>query len=345
MAAATGGILSFFGGAKEAQDQSMRDTMQRESAEELVLISKHGRPSRQPIHYGAQIATVTLFKYEIHLFVAQIEAEVDVVPSESERTKTAGVHWLPLAALLSPIDPRLMPSSRLMAACIANIPSKMLNDLLRPLSSLRKQSNPRGWRKQQQMRQSRITCRSDRRTVSAYLHGHTTIASSEGPTLTTFAAAEDELVSWLHRCAAGRMKLCDVWELLSFSAHQIRSQHVDSQDPGNVTVANSKQEESTATMSVQDFIWYVSDFRPANGGMWVSLRQNLWLQSNPGNTSCVFATSQGQSRVGHPLESIYVGDAVRVVFVNNVSIRPFMAIIATNPRPFTVHPNAHSATV
>ena len=70
MAAATGGTLSFFGGAKEAQDQSMRDTMQRESAEELVLISKHGRPSRQPIHYGAQIATVTLFKYEIHLFVA-----------------------------------------------------------------------------------------------------------------------------------------------------------------------------------------------------------------------------------------------------------------------------------
>ena len=89
MAAATGGTLSFFGGAKEAQDQSMRDTMQRESAEELVLISKHGRPSRQPIHYGAQIATVTLFKYEIHLFVAQIEAEVDVVPSESEQTKTA----------------------------------------------------------------------------------------------------------------------------------------------------------------------------------------------------------------------------------------------------------------
>ena len=158
MAAATGGTLSFFGGAKEAQDQSMRDTMQRESAEELVLISKHGRPSRQPIHYGAQIATVTLFKYEIHLFVAQIEAEVDVVPSESEQTKTAGVHWLPLAALLSPIDPRLMPSARLMAACIANIPSKMLNDLMRPLSSFS---------------QSRITCRSDRRTVSAYLHCQT----------------------------------------------------------------------------------------------------------------------------------------------------------------------------
>ena len=208
MAAATGGTLSFFGGANEAQDQSMRDTMQRESAEELVLISKHGRPSRQPIHYGAQIATVTLFKYEIHLFVAQIEAEVDVVPSESEQTKTAGVHWLPLAALLSPIDPRLMPSARLMAACIANIPSKMLNDLMRPPFSIS---------------QSRITCRSDRRTVLAYLHGHTTIASSEGPTLTTFEAAEDELVSWLHRCAAGHMKLCDIWELLSFSAHQIRS--------------------------------------------------------------------------------------------------------------------------
>jgi hypothetical protein len=36
--------MSFFGGAKEPQDQSMRESMQRESAEELVLISKHGRP-------------------------------------------------------------------------------------------------------------------------------------------------------------------------------------------------------------------------------------------------------------------------------------------------------------
>ena len=37
MAAATGGTLSFFGGAKEAQDQSMRDTMQRESADSSML--------------------------------------------------------------------------------------------------------------------------------------------------------------------------------------------------------------------------------------------------------------------------------------------------------------------
>jgi hypothetical protein len=36
--------MSFFGGAKEPQDQSMRESMQRESAEELVLIGKHGRP-------------------------------------------------------------------------------------------------------------------------------------------------------------------------------------------------------------------------------------------------------------------------------------------------------------
>ena len=262
--------------------------------------------------------------------------------TESERTKTTGVHWMPLPALLSPTDPRLMPSARLMAACIANIPRNVMDDLLRPPCSLLKQLNPRDWRKQPQMRQSRITCRSDRRTVSAYLHGYTTIASSEGPALTTFAAAEDELVSWLHRCAAGRMKLCDVWELLSFSAHQIRSRHVGkqavapgtevhSQHPGNATMANPTRDDSTATIPAQDHIWYVSDFQAADGGMWVNLRQNLWSQSNPGNTSCVFVTSQGQARAGHPLESIYVGDAVRVVFFNDASMRPSMAIIATNP--------------
>jgi hypothetical protein len=58
----------------------MRDTMQRESAEELVLMSKHGRPSRHPIQYGAEIATVNLFNFEIHLFVAQIEDEADIRP-------------------------------------------------------------------------------------------------------------------------------------------------------------------------------------------------------------------------------------------------------------------------
>ena len=68
--------MSFFGGAKEAQDSSMRAAMQRESREELDLVGKHGRPSRQPIPYRAQIATVSLSGFEIHLFVAQIDQEV-----------------------------------------------------------------------------------------------------------------------------------------------------------------------------------------------------------------------------------------------------------------------------
>jgi hypothetical protein len=123
----------------------MRDTMQRESAEELVLMSKHGRPSRHPIQYGAEIATVNLFNFEIHLFVAQIEDEADIRPSETERRKTVAIHWLPLAALLATMDARMMPSTRLLAACIANVPRGVLHDFVRSPSSLFATMDPRGW--------------------------------------------------------------------------------------------------------------------------------------------------------------------------------------------------------
>jgi 8-oxo-dGTP pyrophosphatase MutT (NUDIX family) len=227
VAAATGGTVSFFGGAREAQDSSMRAAMQRESREELVLIGKHGRPSRQPILYGAQIATVSLSGFEIHLFVAQIDQEADVHPSETEQAKTVAARWVPLTALLSPTDERLMPSTRVMAACIANIPPDMLFDLVRPAASTLEMLNPREWSRQPSMRPSRVTAASDRRTVSTYLHGYTTMTATAGPAIATYVAAEDALVAWMYRCRAGRMKMCDIWELLSFSAHQVQLHHED----------------------------------------------------------------------------------------------------------------------
>ena len=350
--ASTGGTITFFGGATEAQDRTMRDTMQRVSSEKLVLISRHGRPSRQPIYYGAQIATVIVSTLEIHLFVARIEEGTDIHPKETEQDETVGAHWLPLSTILNMADAKMMSSTRLLAACVANIPRNMLNDVLRPPSSLLKQFNPQEWKNQPKMRQSRITARSDRRTVSAYLHGYTTIAALEGPALTTFAAAEDQLVAWLHRCAAGRMKMCDVWELLSFSAHQIITQHVENRaarlgevrdapfhrmqdsaimedEEETVTITNTTQDISAPVSSDQGGIWYVSDFMAEDNGMRVQLRQNNWMQNEPGNECCIFVTAQGQTRAGQPLETIYVGDAVKVVSFTRGLCPPLMAIVAT----------------
>jgi 8-oxo-dGTP pyrophosphatase MutT (NUDIX family) len=355
--AATGGTMSFFGGVKEPQDHSMRETMQRESAEELVLINKHGRPSRQPIRYGAEIATVIVSTFEIHLFVAQIDEGANVCPSETELAKTGAIHWLPLSALLITTDARMMPSTRLLAACIANVPRDVMNDLLRPTSSLFAMINPRDWSRQPRMRPSRITAASDRRTVSTYLHRYTTMTPSDGPAIATYAAAEDALVAWLHQCAAGHMKLCDLWELLSFSAHQIKTQHVnvpqlalvddapvdrepdsDSHRQNNVArVANEdveRQRQDGTQAAVDratadpDAIWYVVDFIAAPRGMWVKLRENGWMQDNPGREMCVLSTPQRQARVSQRLEQICVGDSVKLVKFQVDAAPPMFAIVA-----------------
>eukprot|EP01047_Picozoa_sp_COSAG01_P085251 COSAG01_NODE_18648_length_1062_cov_1.605400_1_plen_275_part_10 len=135
---------------------------------------------------------------------------------------------MPIAALLSPTNARLMmPSARLMAACIANIPNSMLFDMVRPIASLFEMLNPRDWSRQPRMRPSWVTAASDQRTVSTYLHRDTTMTASLEPAIATYVAAEDAIVAWLHRCSAGCMKMCDIWELLSFSAHQIKLHHED----------------------------------------------------------------------------------------------------------------------
>jgi hypothetical protein len=81
--------------------------MQRESAEELVLMSKHGRPSRHPIQYGAEIATVNLFNFEIHLFVAQIEDEADIRPWQRESSNVFEIPSSPVTLIISKL-----PSNR-----------------------------------------------------------------------------------------------------------------------------------------------------------------------------------------------------------------------------------------
>jgi hypothetical protein len=63
--AATGGTISFFGGAYEEQDSSMRDTMQRESAEELVLMSpfvtrNHRQPAGRPAGHACSHADLRI---------------------------------------------------------------------------------------------------------------------------------------------------------------------------------------------------------------------------------------------------------------------------------------------
>lgn len=385
VSAATGGTISFFGGAYEEQDSSMRDTMQRESAEELVLMSKHGRPSRHPIQYGAEIATVNLFNFEIHLFVAQIEGEADVRPSETEQRKTVAIHWLPLAALLTTSDARMMPSTRLLAACIANIPRGVLHDFVRSPSSLFATMDPRGWSRQQRMRPARITATSDRRTVSTYLHRYATMAVSDGMPIVTYAEAEDALVGLLHRCAAGRMKMCDVWELLSFSAHQLRMQHVDSpegpsratgtvpdrdppaREPGSeevsctgrtdlstddggtaattVTVGRPMQVDSSPSTPDRAVIWYVADFLtcPDSGVMGVRLCQNGWLENDRGRQVCVLTTVHGQERAGQPLDTICVGDTVKIVSFEQGDSPPLMAVLAVPSSPVATHADLATA--
>jgi hypothetical protein len=54
------------------------------------------------------------------------------------------------------------------------------------------------------------------------------MTATAGPAIATYVAAEDALVAWMYRCRAGRMKMCDIWELLSFSAHQVQLHHEES---------------------------------------------------------------------------------------------------------------------
>jgi 8-oxo-dGTP pyrophosphatase MutT (NUDIX family) len=226
--ARTGGTIGFFGGAEEGQDRTMRIAMQRESKEELVLINRHDRPSRQPIQYGAQIATVTLHNFEIHLFVAQIDGMADVRPSSSEADKTVAIHWMSLAELLSTTDKRLMLSTRLLAACIANVPPHVLGDCMRPVDASMLQSvSPGAWSLQPRMsHHQRISTTVDRQTIATYLAGYIyKPGSGPGTSISTYGDAEDELVAWLDHCVQGGIKWCDIWEMLSFGAFQIKAKH------------------------------------------------------------------------------------------------------------------------
>jgi 8-oxo-dGTP pyrophosphatase MutT (NUDIX family) len=229
--AKTGGTIGFFGGAKEDGDATMRAAMNRESREKLVLIKGTGHPSRQPICYGAQVATVTLHNYEIHLFVARIEVLQDVQPSLCrlrEQEKTVAVHWMSLDELVSSTDARLMPSTRLLASCLANVPPHVLGDCMRPVdASILQFVNPGAWSAQPCLsHHQRISTTLDRQTIATYLAGYIyTHGCIQGTPISTYGDAEDALAAWLDRCVYGGMKWCDIWEMLSFGAFQIRAKH------------------------------------------------------------------------------------------------------------------------
>jgi hypothetical protein len=186
---------------------------------------------RQPICYGAQVATVTLHNYEIHLFVARIEVLQDVQPSLCrlrEQEKTVAVHWMSLDELVSSTDARLMPSTRLLASCLANVPPHVLGDCMRPVdASILQFVNPGAWSAQPCLsHHQRISTTLDRQTIATYLAGYIyTHGCIQGTPISTYGDAEDALAAWLDRCVYGGMKWCDIWEMLSFGAFQIRAKH------------------------------------------------------------------------------------------------------------------------
>ena len=69
-----------------------------------------------------------------------------------------------------------------------------------------------------------ISTTVDRQTVATYLAGYMyRHRGSLGTSISTYSDAEDALVAWLDNCVQGGIKWCDIWEMLSFGAFQIRA--------------------------------------------------------------------------------------------------------------------------
>ena len=93
---------------------------------------------------------------------------------------------------------------------------------MRPVDvSMLQYVSPSEWQKQPHNVGQTVSTHLDRNTVEAYLAGYMSHPSQDSTVIATYGAAEHLLVAWIDRCVQGGIKWCDIWEMMSYGAHQI----------------------------------------------------------------------------------------------------------------------------